>query len=65
MFVEQLSKIGGGGLTFTVKLHLVTVPQVSVAVQLTVVVPMGKVEPLGGVQVRDGGGLQPPLAELE
>jgi hypothetical protein len=64
MFDEQVSTIGVR-VTVTVKLQFVPVPQVSVAVQLTVVVPMGKVEPLNGVQYSDGGGLQPPLAELE
>jgi hypothetical protein len=43
MFDEQVSTIGGGGVTVTLKLQFATVPQVSVAVQLTVVVPMGKV----------------------
>ena len=32
--------------------------------QVTVVVPIGKVLPLGGLQFTYGGGLQPPLAEL-
>jgi len=37
-----------GGLTVTVKLQLVALPQVSLTVLYTVVVPMGKVLPLGG-----------------
>ena len=64
MFEEQFRTIAGG-LTVTVKLQFVLLPQPSVAVHVTVVVPMGKVLPLGGVQVRYGGGVQPPLAELE
>ena len=51
-----------GGLTVTVKLQLVVLPQVSLAVLVTVVVPMGKVLPLGGKALTKGGGLQPPLA---
>jgi hypothetical protein len=38
-------------------------PQASVAVQVTVVLPMGKVLPLGGVQLTVVGP-QPPVAEL-
>ena len=48
----------------TVKLQLVLVPQLSLAVVNTVVVPIGNVLPLGGMALTDGGGLQPPLAEL-
>ena len=44
------------------KLQLVELPQVSLAVASTVVVPIGKVLPLGGLAVTNGGGLQPPLA---
>jgi hypothetical protein len=51
-------------LTLTVKLQLVLVPQLSLAVVNTVVVPIGNVLPLGGMALTDGGGLQPPLAEL-
>lgn len=36
--------------TLTVKLQLAVLPDVSVAVQVTVVVPAGKVEPDGGLQ---------------
>ena len=32
--------------------------------QVTVVVPIGKVLPLAGVQLMKGGGLQPPVAVL-
>ena len=45
-----------------VKLQLVLWPQPSLAVQVTVVVPIPNVLPLGGVQVTDAGGVQPPLA---
>jgi hypothetical protein len=37
--------------TVTVKLHVAVFPDASVAVQVTVVVPTGKGEPLGGVQI--------------
>jgi hypothetical protein len=49
-------------LTVTVKLQLVDVPQLSLAVTITVVVPTGNVLPLGGVAVTFGVE-QPPLAE--
>ena len=52
------------GYTVTVKLQLVELPHVSLAVQVTVVVPMGNVLPLGGLHTNVGGGLQPPLAVL-
>jgi hypothetical protein len=45
----------------TVKLQLVELPQVSLAVEITVVVPTGKLLPLGGLATMVGG-LQPPLA---
>ena len=66
MLLEQLSTSGGhtGGLTVTVKLQLVTWPQLLEAEQVTVVVPIGNVLPLGGVQNSEGGGLQPPEAVL-
>jgi hypothetical protein len=51
-------------LTVTVKLQLVELPQESLTKQVTVVVPMGKVLPLGGLQLGVGEGSQPPLAEL-
>jgi len=64
IFDEQVSTIGGGlvWLTVTVNEQLVE-PQESVALQVTVVVPTGKVLPLGGVQLRVGG-LQPLLTVL-
>jgi hypothetical protein len=49
-------------LTVTVKLQLVLLPQESLAVTNTVVVPTGNVLPLGGLAVTNGGGLQPPEA---
>ena len=49
-------------MTVIVKLQMLLVPQLSLAVQVTVVVPIGNVLPLGGLQLSDGGGLQPPLA---
>src|ERR1043166_4286037 len=58
------AKYCGGVLLFTVtlKLQLVLWPQLLVAVTNTIVVPMGKVLPLGGLAKTEGGGLQPPLA---
>ena len=64
MFEEQARTTGGQPLTVTVKLQLVLLPQLSVAVQVTVVVPGGKVLPLGGLQLTVTGP-QPPVAELE
>ena len=49
------------GYTVTVKLHVALLPQVSLAVAVTVVVPIGKVLPLGGLATMLGGE-QPPLA---
>src|ERR1035441_6424359 len=65
MFEEQFRTIGGytGGLTVTVKLQLVNVPQPSLAVTVTGVVPTGNVLPLGGMALTNGGGLQPPVAD--
>ena len=51
-------------MTVTVKEQFAECPQLSLAVQVTVVMPIGKVLPLGGLQVTVGGGLQPPEAEL-
>ena len=48
----------------TWKEHDAEPPQVSVAVQLTCVVPIGNVLPLGGLQLTDGAGPHPPEAEL-
>jgi hypothetical protein len=66
MFEEQVSTNPGqfDDRTVTLKLQLVTCPQELLAVQVTVLVPSGKLLPLGGLQNSDGGGLQPPLAEL-
>jgi hypothetical protein len=61
MFEEQVSTMGGR-VTETVKLQLVVVPHVSLAVQVTGVVPIGNVLPLGGLQLSEGG-LHPPVAE--
>ena len=63
-FDAQLRLIGGRGFTVTVKLQLTDWPHESLAVQVTVVVPIGKVLPLGGLQLTNGGGLHPPVAEL-
>jgi hypothetical protein len=64
IFDEQVSRIGGllCCVTVTRNEQLVQVPQVSHAVQFTVVVPIGKVLPLGGLQPTVGG-LHPPLAK--
>ncbi len=64
MFVGQVSTIGEP-ITVTVKLQFVLLPQVSLAVLKTVVVPIGNVLPLGGLPETNGGGLQPPLAVTE
>ena len=65
MFEEQFRTIGGytGGVTVTVKLQLVNVPQPSLAVTVTGVGPTGNVLPLGGMALTNGGGLQPPVAD--
>ena len=62
----MLSTHGGVLVRFTVtwKLQLVNVPQESLALHVTVVVPIGKVLPLGGLQLMNGGGLHPPDAVL-
>ena len=46
------------------KVQLVLLPQASLAVQVTVLVPTGKVLPLGGLQTTLTGG-QPPLTVSE
>ena len=56
----QVMLNGGGGNTVTVKLQLLDRPQESVALQLTLVVPIGNTLPLGGTQLVVIGG-QPPL----
>ena len=65
MFEEQFNMSGGhvNGVTVTVKLQVVLLLQASVAAQWTVVVPGGKVLPLGGVQTTFTGE-QPPVAVL-
>jgi hypothetical protein len=60
MLEEQLRLIGGL-TTVTWNEQFVVVPQVSLAATNTVVVPTGKVLPLGGL-ARIFGGEQPPLA---
>ena len=64
IFEEQISNNPGQfeERTVTLKLQLVTWPHELLAVQVTVLVPSGKLLPLGGVQNREGGGLHPPLA---
>jgi len=59
---EQVRTIGGYvcRLTVMVNVQLVESPQLSLAVVVTVVVPMGKVLPLGGEEERFNGELQPP-----
>src|SRR5580765_6174972 len=52
-----------GGRTLTRKKQLVQWPQLSHAVQVTIVVPIGKKLPLGGLQVTVVSG-QPPVAVL-
>jgi len=47
-FEEQFT-VSGGRTTVTSKLQLVTDPQESLAVVVTVVVPRGKSVPLGGL----------------
>ena len=59
--------ITGFSASFTVTIcaALLVMPEASVTVQVTVVVPTGKVLPLtalGGLTVIEGGGLHPPLA---
>ena len=46
--LEEQFRTMRGRTTVTVKLQLVVLPQVSLALVSTVVVPMGKVLPLGG-----------------
>jgi hypothetical protein len=54
IFDEQVNEMGGGLLWMTVTWNeqLVTWPQLSLAVQVTNVVPRVKLVPLGGAQVR-------------
>jgi len=60
--LEGQVMVTGLFVTVTVKLQLFVCPQLSLAVAVTMFVPTGKVLPLGGVVMRDGGGLHPPLA---
>jgi len=53
--VTLAGQVMAGGcvsLTVTVNLQIFVLPEVSVAVQVTVVVPFGKVEPDAGLQAR-------------
>jgi hypothetical protein len=61
IFDEQVSAIGVR-ITVTVKPQLVVVPQMSLAVHVTGVVPIRNLLPLGGLQETEGG-LHPPVAE--
>jgi len=60
MLLGQMMLNGGGDDTVTVKLQVLDWPQESMALQLTVVVPIGKTLPLCGTQLVVYGG-QPPL----
>jgi hypothetical protein len=51
MFDGQVITGGVTSRMVTVKVHVLRLAAASVAVQVTVVTPMGKVEPEGGVQV--------------
>ena len=64
-FEEQVSTIGGYvcPVTVTVNVQLVELPQESLAVVVTVVVPIEKVLPLGGEDMSKSGELHPPYAE--
>src|SRR6478672_2149063 len=67
MLDEQVKTSGGqgaGGSTVTVKLQLVATAPQSKAVQVTVVVPIGKQVPLGGLQMTVTGAQVPPVAVL-
>src|SRR5262245_9870225 len=46
----MLEIVGGVSTTVTVKVQLVALPQGSVAVQVTILIPTGKVEAEGGLQ---------------
>ena len=60
ILLGQVMLNAGGDDTVTVKLLLADWPQASVALQLTLVVPIGKLVPLGGTQLVVIGG-KPPL----
>ena len=59
MFDGQ-SMLTGGATTVMVKLQLVVLPQASLAVAVTVVVPMGKVLPPVALALTDRGEQPPP-----
>ncbi len=50
MFAGQVMVGGCVSLTVTVKVQVAVLPLMSVAVQVTFVVPLGKLEPLAGAQ---------------
>src|ERR1035437_7925649 len=52
ILVEQVTLGGSLSRIVTVKLHELVLPEESVAVQVTVVTPFAKVEPLAGLQTR-------------
>jgi hypothetical protein len=62
MSAGQLMLGGWVSLTMTWKLQLAVLLALSVAVQVTVVLPLGKVEPLGGLQLTETPG---QLSEAE
>jgi hypothetical protein len=47
---------------FTGKLHVAVFPELSVAVQVTIVVPGGNIDPEGGLHTTVGGGPQLSVA---
>jgi hypothetical protein len=65
IFAGQVMTGGVVSTTVTVKLHEELLPLASVAVQVTVVVPIRKVLPDAGVQTTTGFGSQISLAEAE
>ena len=54
MFAGQTMLGGWLSLTVTVKVHVAILPEASVALQVTVVVPFAKAEPEAGVQATTG-----------
>src|SRR5437867_4251881 len=65
MLAGQIIVGGSLSLTVTVKVQLPSLPLVSLALQVTVVVPLLKVEPLAGVQVTGLGPSYTSLAQAE
>jgi hypothetical protein len=51
MLAGQVTTGGSVSVMVTVKLQTLVLPAASVATQLTVLVPMGKLEPLRGLQL--------------